>query len=181
MGGGQQCAPHAQPRHGIVGFRLRQQPCRFSHFSDARQPGSIPLARAAFRIGRRLTFDGRVFRDLKRRFHERPRPGILRGHALNGLIVPGALGDLVLLLHALAGVQGKEIKRGERDRCAERPVRHTRPEPVAQQGLPGHLGAAGPSGQRRLNIHTRKVRATEDAFSRANRLDGSQFRACGRM
>src|SRR5258708_33100602 len=49
---GEQCAPHAEPRNGIVGFGLSEQPLRFRDFRHAGEPVLIPSARLAF-AGRR--------------------------------------------------------------------------------------------------------------------------------
>src|SRR5258707_2465046 len=39
---GEQCAPHAEPGNGIVGFRLREQPLRFGHFSHTGESVLVP-------------------------------------------------------------------------------------------------------------------------------------------
>src|SRR5438093_11604527 len=71
LGGGEPCSPHHEPRHGIVGFGLREQPLRFGHFGDAHEPILIARARLALASRRSLALNGCVPRNLRRGLHER--------------------------------------------------------------------------------------------------------------
>src|SRR5437588_8714165 len=50
LGRREQRPPHPEPRHGIVGFRLRQQSLRLSHLGDAGEATVIPRAGPAFGV-----------------------------------------------------------------------------------------------------------------------------------
>src|SRR2546427_7585407 len=101
LGGSEQCSPHPEPRHGIVGFGLREQPLRFGHFGDAREPILIARTRLALASRRSLALDGCVPRNLRRGLHERASFGLLRRETLKRPFVSRGLSELILHLDAL--------------------------------------------------------------------------------
>src|SRR5215471_8569260 len=111
----QQCSPHPEPGHRIVGFRLREEVLRFRDLGDAGESGLIAGACLALTRRRRLPLGRRVPRDLRRRFHKRPRLDFLRCQGLDRLVVPGTFRQLVLSLDTLACLDREEVEGRERD------------------------------------------------------------------
>src|SRR2546427_4392726 len=168
----EQGSPHTKARDGIVGLGLCQQPLRFRHFVDTRQPILITRPRLALRGGRRLTFDRRVPGDFRGRRHERACFGVLRRERLNRPFVPRAFGELVLRLDALPRIDGKNVERRERERRANRPVRNLQPQTIAERRDAGSLCAGASSGERRLQSNVRIVRTIERALAGSNHVNG---------
>ena len=92
----EQRAPHTEPSHRIIGFRLREQPLRFGDFRHAGESALIPSARLTLASRRRLPLNRRIPSNIGRRLHERARFDLLGRQRLNRSLVVRTLRQLVL-------------------------------------------------------------------------------------
>src|SRR5258705_7265960 len=140
---------------------------RLGHFGDVGQPAVVPCPGKLLRLIGGPELLRHVLGDGGSRLEERRRAGLLRLQCCDRLVVMRALGNLVLRLDTLPGLDGKQFAHGKRYGRAKGPVGHTRTETIGGAPKAKRASTSYPSGGRRHQADSRKSRDTKHSLSRS--------------